>query len=63
MPDVSGRTLREALAMLTPLGLRVELFGHGRVVQQSPAPGEPVAEDAVARLTLAVSAARAGVVR
>jgi cell division protein FtsI (penicillin-binding protein 3) len=63
MPDVSGRTLREALAMLTPLGLRVELSGHGRVVQQSPAPGEPVAEDAVVRLTLAVSAARAGVAR
>jgi cell division protein FtsI (penicillin-binding protein 3) len=63
MPDVSGRTLREALAMLTPLGLRVELFGHGRVVQQSPAPGEPVEEDAVVRLTLAVSAPRAGVAR
>jgi len=63
MPDVSGRTLREALAMLTPLGLRVELSGHGRVVQQSPVPGEPVTEDAVVRLTLAVSAARAGVAR
>jgi len=63
MPDVSGRTLREALAMLTPLGLRVELSGHGRVVQQSPAPGDPVEEDAVVRLTLAVSAARAGVAR
>jgi cell division protein FtsI (penicillin-binding protein 3) len=63
MPDVSGRTLREALAMLTPLGLRVELAGHGRVVQQSPAPGESVEPDAVVHLTLAVSAARAGVAR
>lgn len=63
MPDVSGRTLREALAMLTPLGLRVELSGHGRVVQQSPAPGEAVEQDAVVRLTLAVNVARAGVAR
>ena len=63
MPDVSGRTLREALAMLTPLGLRVELEGHGRVAQQSPAPGEHVEQDAVVRLTLAASGARAGVVR
>jgi len=63
MPDVSGRTLREALAMLTPLGLRVELAGHGRVVQQSPAPGESVEPDGVVHLTLAVSAARAGVAR
>ena len=60
MPDVSGRTLREALAMLTPLGLRVELVGHGRVVQQSPTPGESIDADAVVHLTLAVSAARAG---
>jgi cell division protein FtsI (penicillin-binding protein 3) len=61
MPDVSGRTLREALAILTPLGLRVELEGHGRVAQQSPAAGEPVEDDAVVRLTLVAGGARAGV--
>jgi cell division protein FtsI (penicillin-binding protein 3) len=63
MPDVSGRTLREALAILTPLGLRVELEGHGRVAQQSPAAGESVDDDAVVRLTLVAGGARAGVVR
>src|SRR5262249_11559759 len=61
MPDVSGRTLREALAILTPLGLRVELEGRGRVAQQSPAAGEPVEADAVVRLTLVAGGARVGV--
>jgi beta-lactam-binding protein with PASTA domain len=52
MPDLRGRALRQALAALAPLGARVELAGHGRVVQQSPAPGDALADDAVVRLTL-----------
>ena len=52
MPDLRGSTLRQALAALTPRGVRVELAGRGRVVQQLPAPGEPLVDDAVARLTL-----------
>jgi cell division protein FtsI (penicillin-binding protein 3) len=52
MPDLRGRTLRQALAMLAPLGARVELAGRGRVAQQAPAPGEPLGADAVARLRL-----------
>ncbi len=52
MPEVRGRTLRQALALLAPLGVRVELAGHGRVARQSPAAGEPLGADAVARLTL-----------
>jgi len=60
MPDVRGCTLRQALEMLAPLGLRVELEGRGRVAQQSPAPGERVDQDAVARLTLLRGRARAG---
>jgi len=53
MPDLRGRTLREALAALAPLGVRVDIDGQGRVAQQSPVPGEPVARDVVARLVLA----------
>jgi cell division protein FtsI (penicillin-binding protein 3) len=52
MPDVRGRTLRQALAMLAPLAMHVNIDGSGRVTQQSPAPGERVEADAVARLTL-----------
>src|SRR5437899_8518797 len=60
MPDVRGRTLRRALAMLAPLGVPVEPAGRGRVAQQTPVPGERVHEDAVARLTLLPGGPRAG---
>jgi cell division protein FtsI (penicillin-binding protein 3) len=52
MPDLRGSTLRQALAALTPRGVRVEIAGRGRVAQQTPAPGEVLADDSVARLTL-----------
>jgi hypothetical protein len=58
MPDLRGATLRQALAALTPRGVRVEIAGRGRVVQQAPGPGEPLADDAVARLLLSRSAVR-----
>jgi len=58
MPDLRGSTLRQALAALTPRGVRVELAGRGRVVQQAPAPGEPLIDDAVARLTLSPAIVR-----
>jgi len=62
MPDVRGRTLRQALALLAPLGVGVEIEGRGRVTQQTPAAGERVDDDAVARLTLTPVGATAGVV-
>jgi len=52
MPDLGGKTLRQALGVLEPLGVEVRLAGQGRVVRQTPAPGEPLAPGAVARLTL-----------
>jgi cell division protein FtsI (penicillin-binding protein 3) len=61
MPDVRGRTLRQALAMLAPLALHVEVDGSGRVTEQSPVPGERVTDDAVARLTLSPSKTPTGV--
>jgi cell division protein FtsI (penicillin-binding protein 3) len=52
MPDLSGKTLRQALGVLEPLGVEVWLAGHGRVLRQAPAAGEPLAPGVVARLTL-----------
>ena len=55
MPDLRGRPLRQALAALAPLGVRVEVSGRGSVVKQTPAPGTPLAPGATARLVLAPS--------
>ena len=52
MPDLAGKTLRQALGALEPLRVEVRLAGQGRVVRQVPAPGEPLEPGAVARLTL-----------
>jgi cell division protein FtsI (penicillin-binding protein 3) len=56
MPDLNGKTLRQALGALEPLGVEVRLAGQGRIVRQSPAAGEPVEPGAVARLTLTPAA-------
>jgi cell division protein FtsI (penicillin-binding protein 3) len=52
MPDLSGKTLRQALAVLEPFGVEVRLAGHGRIVRQAPAAGEALGPGAVAQLTL-----------
>jgi len=56
MPDLRGRPLRQALATLAPLGVRVEVSGRGSVVKQSPAPGTPLGPGVTARLVLTPSA-------
>jgi cell division protein FtsI (penicillin-binding protein 3) len=56
MPDLTGKTLRQALGALEPLGVEVRLAGQGRIVRQMPAAGEPVEPGAVARLTLTPAA-------
>jgi cell division protein FtsI (penicillin-binding protein 3) len=59
MPDLRGRSLRQALATLAPLDVTVELAGKGRVVtEHAPLPGEALDEPAQVRLTLAGAAAR-----
>ena len=58
MPDLRGTSLRQALAALTPRGVRVEIAGRGRVMQQTPAPGDLLEDDSVARLTLSPSIVR-----
>ena len=49
-PDVVGLGLREAVALLTGHGCRVQVTGQGRVVDQVPVPGAPL--DGVGTCTL-----------
>jgi cell division protein FtsI (penicillin-binding protein 3) len=53
MPDLRGQPLRQALAMLAPLGVRVEIQGSGVVVQQTPVAGAALQSGKPARLVLA----------
>jgi hypothetical protein len=55
MPDLRGRTLRQALASLAPFGVHVDVRGRGRVVAQSPAPLAPLAAGLTARLDLVLT--------
>ncbi len=52
MPDLRGRSLRHALAMLAPLRLEVEVNGHGLVARQDPEPGAAVEPGTPAILSL-----------
>jgi cell division protein FtsI (penicillin-binding protein 3) len=50
LPDLHGRSLRDALAGLAPAGLDLQVAGFGRVTEQAPAPGTPVAAGDPVRL-------------
>jgi cell division protein FtsI (penicillin-binding protein 3) len=53
MPDLSGRSLREANVMLAQMGLTYRISGEGPVVEeQDPAPGSEVSPGSVCRLVL-----------
>ena len=60
MPDVRGKPLRQALAMLAALGADVEIEGTGFVVEQVPMPGASFAANDVVHLTLARPALSGG---
>jgi cell division protein FtsI (penicillin-binding protein 3) len=60
MPDLRGQALRQALGTLAPFRPPVTLTGQGRVVQQAPAAGAPLAPGTPVHLTLAVLQSRAG---
>jgi hypothetical protein len=45
MPDLHGVSLRKALQVMTPYGLKVRVQGVGRVVEQRPGAGEPITVD------------------
>ena len=52
MPDVTGKTLRQALAVLASYDLDVSVAGRGVVVRQSPVAGAPLTPGGVCRLEL-----------
>ncbi len=55
MPDLHGRSAREAAIAAARQGLVVELSGSGRVVGQTPAAGTVIEEGNTCRLTLSRS--------
>ena len=62
MPDLRGQSAREALRTLMRAGATARLVGQGFVVQQSPAPGEPLAsgESGVLKLDRRIPVLTAG---
>jgi cell division protein FtsI (penicillin-binding protein 3) len=52
MPDLRGQSAREALRALTRIGASARMIGQGFVVEQLPAPGEPLASGEVGTLKL-----------
>ena len=53
MPDLTGKSLRQALALLGALDVNVAVAGRGIVVRQTPSPGTPLSSGASCRLELA----------
>jgi cell division protein FtsI/penicillin-binding protein 2 len=52
MPDLRGQSAREALRALTRIGATARIIGQGFVVEQAPAPGEPLASGEIGTLKL-----------
>jgi cell division protein FtsI (penicillin-binding protein 3) len=52
VPDLRGLSARDAMRSLAELGLRPRLRGVGMVIDQNPAPGEPLEPGSVCTLTL-----------
>ncbi len=50
LPDLTGKTKRQARATLVSLGLKSSMQGAGWVVEQDPPPGTPLKEVTVCRL-------------
>jgi stage V sporulation protein D (sporulation-specific penicillin-binding protein) len=53
VPDLSGRGIREAVALCASRGLKLQASGEGIVSGQSPPPGTYVTKEAVCRVKLA----------
>jgi len=52
MPDLRGKSAREAIRILVKVGMTARVSGDGVVVAQEPAAGEPIAGQRVCRLAL-----------
>ncbi|MBU1882573.1 transpeptidase family protein, partial [bacterium] len=51
LPDLKGRSLRDAIVLLSECGVEVKIHGNGWVVHQNPAAGTPLIKDMVCVLT------------
>ena len=51
-PDLTGKSARDVVQILTSLGLDARIRGTGLVVRQEPAPGTPIDEGAVSTVWL-----------
>lgn len=52
LPDLTGRSLRNALTALQPTGVALTLSGQGKVIGQSPSPGTRIAPGDAVYLSL-----------
>jgi cell division protein FtsI (penicillin-binding protein 3) len=52
VPDVRGLSARDAMRKLSKAGLSAQMTGDGFVVSQDPAPGEPIENHRVCKVTL-----------
>jgi cell division protein FtsI (penicillin-binding protein 3) len=52
VPDVRGLSARDAMRKLAKAGLSAQMTGDGFVVSQDPAPGEPIENHRVCKVTL-----------
>ena len=53
VPDLNGRGIREAVALLASRGLKIQASGEGIVTGQSPPAGTYVAKEAICKVNLA----------
>lgn len=51
-PDLTGKSARDVVQILTSLGLDARIRGTGLVVKQEPAPGTPIDEGAISTVWL-----------
>jgi len=54
VPDLRGKSLRQAMKMVNDLELKAIFEGEGIVVGQVPAPGKPVPETKILKITLSL---------
>jgi PASTA domain len=56
MPDLTGRGIREAVAMCSAQGLKLKASGDGVVTLQTPSPGMLISQETICRVKLSKEA-------
>ena len=52
VPNVLGKSLKKAIAILSNAGLKVKVNGSGQVIEQNPEPGRLIRNSKLCILTL-----------